>query len=212
VDGTSHVLPAFLLGMALAAAPGPVQVLILGETARTGLRGGLRVMAGANGALLLVMVVLALGFSALQPGPVALRVLRLVGGGFLIYLAVAELTELRRESRGTRAPGEPTASRSIGPTARGVLGVVVNPGAWIFFATTAATVVAQATVDGGTQAALLAAVSMTVGVSATDLGTALLGAGGRTLLGDRGLRSIRIALAIVLLAIGTAFVVQGIRG
>jgi threonine/homoserine/homoserine lactone efflux protein len=211
VGGSGHVVPAFLLGVALAAAPGPVQILILGETARTGLRGGLRVMAGANGALLVVMVTLALGFSALRPGHRLLRALRLVGGGFLIYLAVAELIELRREAQGALGRQEPPVGRAVGPTTRGILAVIVNPGAWVFFATTASTVVAQATADGGTEAALLAAVAMTAGVSLTDLLTALLGAGGRALFGDRGLRWIRTILAVVLLAIGLAFVAQAVR-
>jgi threonine/homoserine/homoserine lactone efflux protein len=210
MGGSSHILPAFLLGAALAAAPGPVQVLILGETARSGLRGGLRVMAGANGALLVVMVALALGFAALRPGPWLLRALRVVGGGFLIYLSAAELAALRHESPG--AAGERSPGRVVAPTTRGVLAVVVNPGAWIFFATTASTVVAQASAEGGTDAALLAAVAMTAGVSLTDLLTALLGAGGRALLGERALRSIRGALALILGAIGVAFLIQGLRG
>jgi threonine/homoserine/homoserine lactone efflux protein len=212
VGSSSHVVPGFLLGVALAAAPGPVQVLILGETARTGLHGGLRVMAGANGALLAVLVTLAVGFSALQPGPGVLRALRFAGGGFLVYLAMIELVELRAEAHGGRRPQELETGRSVGPTARGVLAVVVNPGAWIFFATTASTVVAQATADGGRDAALLVAVAMTAGVSLTDFVTALLGAGGRALFGDRGLRWIRGALATILLAIGIAFVAGAIRG
>ena len=80
-DWSDHIVPAFLLGAALGAAPGPVQLLILSETARGGLRRGLRVMLGANGALLAVMVALAFGFSALAPSEAVLRGLRIVGGG-----------------------------------------------------------------------------------------------------------------------------------
>jgi threonine/homoserine/homoserine lactone efflux protein len=53
----SELVPAFLLGFALGAAPGPVQLLILSQTARLGILGGLRVMLGANGTLLVVMMV-----------------------------------------------------------------------------------------------------------------------------------------------------------
>lgn len=35
-----HILPTFLLGAALGAAPGPVQLLILSETAKGGLARG----------------------------------------------------------------------------------------------------------------------------------------------------------------------------
>jgi threonine/homoserine/homoserine lactone efflux protein len=100
----------------------------------------------------------------------------------------------------------------MGPTLRGVVAVILNPGAWIFFATTASAVIADATADGGRDAAVAAALSMTLGVSLSDFMFTLLGSGGRTLVGDRGLRWIRAALSVGLGAIGIVFVVQGIRG
>lgn len=203
-----HVAPAFGLGFALGAAPGPIQLLILGETAKRGFSGGLRVMAGANGTLFAVMVALALGFSSFTPGETALRVLRIGGGLFLVWLGIQEARSLSRKASTGAAP---EAERSgLGPAARGVLGVMLNPGAWIFFATTAASVVASASADGGIATALLSATAMTVGVSASDTSFTLLGSAGRRLFGDRGLRGIRIALAIGLAAIGAAFVVGGI--
>jgi threonine/homoserine/homoserine lactone efflux protein len=185
--------------------------LLLTETAKRGPSGGLRVMLGANGTLFLVMVALAFGFSSLAPGESLLRALRVVGGGFLIYLAIDELLRVRREAVDpdvsvTEAP--PT----MGPTLRGVVAVILNPGAWIFFATTASAVIADATADGGRDAAVAAAFFMTLGVSLSDFMFTLLGSGGRTLVGDRGLRWIRAALSVGLGAIGIVFVVQGIRG
>ena len=208
---TSHIGAAFALGFALGAAPGPVQLLLLTETAKRGLSGGLRVMLGANGTLFLVMVALAFGFSSLAPSEDLLRALRVVGGAFLIYLAVDELRRVRREAVD---PGAIVAEipPTMGPTLRGVVSVVLNPGAWIFFATTASAVIADATADGGRDAAVAAAFFMTLGVSASDFMFTLLGSGGRTLVGDRGLRWIRAALSIGLGAIGLVFVAQGIRG
>ena len=205
---TSHIGPAFALGFALGAAPGPVQLLILTETAKRGFAGGVRVMLGANGTLFLVLVALAFGFSSLAPGQGLLRALRVVGGAFLIYLAIDEVRRVRREAENLTDVAPPS---TMGPTTRGVVSVVLNPGAWIFFATTASAVVADATVDGGTDVALAAAIAMTVGVSLSDLTFTLLGSGGRTLVGDRGLRWIRTALSIGLAAIGAAFIVQGLR-
>lgn len=208
---SDHIVPAFLLGAALGAAPGPVQLLILSETARGGLGRGLRVMLGANGALLAVMVALAFGFSALAPSEAVLRGLRIVGGGFLIFIAVEELRTLRAEAGGDEERRRTLPGASLGPTTRGVVSVIVNPGAWIFFATTASSVVAEATASSGRQAAVLASLAMTLGVSATDLTTTLIGTGGRAVAGERGLRWIRTGLAVALLAIGLAFVVQGLR-
>lgn len=208
---SESLIPAFALGAALGAAPGPVQVLILSETARGGITRGLRVMVGANGTLLVVMVALAFGFSALQPSEAVLRGLRVVGGGFLIYLAVVELQTLRVESVGGERPRSMPGD-GLGPTARGIVSVILNPGAWIFFATTASTVMAQATADGGRSTAVLVAITMTLGVSCTDMTATLVGTGGRALAGERGLRWVRTGLALALLAIGLAFVVQGLRG
>lgn len=210
-DVYQHAWAAFALGFALGAAPGPVQLLILSETARRGFSGGLRVMLGANGTLLAIMVVLAFGFSSLAPGEGVLRALRIVGGVFLVYLAVDELRSLRHEARVVVDDVEPQ-TRSMGPTLRGIVSVLLNPGAWIFFATTASAVIADATADGGRDAAIVAALATSIGVSCSDLLFTLVGSGGRRLVGDRGLRWIRGGLSVGLAAIGLAFIWQGARG
>jgi threonine/homoserine/homoserine lactone efflux protein len=189
-----------------------VQLLILSETAKRGLEGGLRVMLGANLTLFGILVVLALGFASLEPGPGVIRTLQAVGGSFLVWIGVVELRSIRGETRSTvDAPSQGAVAR-LGPTAKGVAAVLLNPGAWVFFATTASALMANATSDGGTGAALAAAVAMAIGVSCSDLTFTILGSGGRRLFGERGLRWIRIGLAVLLVAIGVAFLTQGIRG
>jgi len=210
--GGAGVGAAFALGFALGAAPGPVQLLILSETAKRGLEGGLRVMLGANLTLLGILVILALGFASLEPGPDVIRTLQAVGGSFLVWIGLVELRSIRDEARSTvDAPSQGAVAR-LGPTTKGVAAVLLNPGAWIFFATTASALMADATSDGGTGAALAAAVAMAVGVSCSDLTFTILGSGGRRLFGERGLRWIRLGLAALLVAIGVAFVTQAIRG
>jgi threonine/homoserine/homoserine lactone efflux protein len=210
--GGADVGAAFALGFALGAAPGPVQLLILSETAKRGLEGGLRVMLGANLTLLGILVILALGFASLEPGPGVIRTLQAVGGSFLVWIGVVEVRSIRDEVRSTvGAPSQPAVAR-LGPTAKGVAAVLLNPGAWIFFATTASALIANATSDGGTGAAVAAAVAMAIGVSCSDLTFTVLGSGGRRLFGERGLRWIRMGLAALLVVIGVAFVTQAIRG
>ena len=143
--GGAGVGAAFGLGFALGAAPGPVQLLILSETAKRGLEGGLRVMLGANLTLFGILVVLALGFASLEPGPAVIRTLQAVGGSFLVWVGVVELRSIRDESRSrVGAPSQRAVAR-LGPTAKGVAAVLLNPGAWIFFATTASALIANAT-------------------------------------------------------------------
>jgi threonine/homoserine/homoserine lactone efflux protein len=203
---------AFALGFALGAAPGPVQVLILSETAKRGFSGGLRVMLGANGTLLVIMLLLALGLSSFAPGERLLDTLRVVGGTFLVYVAVTELRSIvdLRSPRGAEGATKRTgADGRLGPTTKGIVAVVLNPGAWIFFATTASAVIADASASGGRSEAILAAIAMAVGVSASDILVTSLGTGGRALLGDRGLTWIRAGLAALLMVLGIGLVLQG---
>jgi threonine/homoserine/homoserine lactone efflux protein len=209
VSGLDHVGSAFGLGFALGAAPGPVQLLILSETSRRGLSGGLRVMLGANGTLVVVMAALAVGFSSLEPGPAGVRVLRAAGGVFLVSLGAAEILALRR---GRDAPARAGHGPSLGPTAKGVLSVALSPGAWVFFATTASAVVADAAAHGGRAAAIVAAIAMAAGVSTSDLSFALVGSGGPRVLRERGLTIVRAVLAAALIVIGIAFVWLGAFG
>ncbi len=94
------------------------------------------------------MVALALGFSSFTAGAMTLRLLRIGGGLFLVWLGAQEVRALRADA--VRV----VPTRAMGPTLRGIMGVVVNPGAWIFFATTAASVVARASADAAVGTAL----------------------------------------------------------
>ena len=60
--------------------------------------------------------------------------------------------------------------------------------------------------------ALAGALAVAIGVSCSDLTFTILGSGGRRVLGERGLRWIRTALAVALALIGVAFIVEGTRG
>lgn len=208
-DVWALAVPAFALGFALGAAPGPVQVLILSQTAQRGFGGGLRVMLGANLTLYAILLALALGLSAVTPPDWALRALRASGGAVLIWIAIVELRTIWRASPAAAPDGR---FRSLGPTAMGIVMVLLNPGAWIFFATTASTVLAGAADEGGRTAAVLAATAMALGVSVSDFTFTLLGSGGHAFFGERGLRWIRSVLAGLLGGIGIVFLAQGVLG
>ena len=60
----------------------------------------------------------------------------------------------------------------------GAFSVLVNPGAWLFFATTASAVLAAAAADGGRAAAMVTAVAMVGGVSTSDVLFSVVGSGG----------------------------------
>jgi threonine/homoserine/homoserine lactone efflux protein len=207
-EPATSFVPALAFGFALGIAPGPVQVLILSQSAKRGLAGGLRVMLGANLTLFAILIALALGLSAIEPSDTALRILAVVGGAALIVFAALDLRSIHRPASVDPA----AAAGSLGPTATGVVAVLLNPGAWLFFATTATATLAAATELGGRTGAVVTATAMAIGVSLADLVSTGLGSGGHRFLGPRGLAILRTVLGLVLIAIGIGFVVRGATG
>jgi len=204
VAALSDAAAAFGVGVALGAAPGPVQFVLLTEASRGGLRRGFRAMAGANGTFALLLVALAAGVSFLSPGPVAVRVLKVVGGAFLLFVAFSAV-----RNSGDMEGKAPRCR--LGPTPRGALAVVLNPGAWLFLATTGSAVVAAATHDGGKPLAFLTVAALMAGVAVIDGTVVVIGGGGAARLSGTAARAVRLALAAVLAGIGAWFLYQGVR-
>ncbi len=221
----SHAVTAFGLGIALGVSPGPVQILLLTESARGGIGRGFRAMLGANGTFLVLVLLLAAGVSAVSPSGTAIRVLEIAGGAFLLLIAVDaardvlrgdDVREAReaadRARREARTGGRRSRAAVMAhPTTRGVVAVLLNPGSWLFLATTASALVADAVDDGGRATAFVTVIALMAGVSVMDGITVLLG-GGSTLLAGRAGKWIRLALTLLLGAIGVVFLVRGVVG
>ena len=198
-------LAAFGLGVALGVSPGPVQLLLFSEASRGGIGRGLRAMAGANATFGVLMLLLALGLSAIEPGDTFLRVVKVIGGAFLVFLAVDAVRENRR-------PGPADAPRSgLHPTVRGIVAVVLNPGVYVFLATTGTAVVASAVEAGGRGLAVVTVFALLLGVSLMDSAMVLLGAGAHRV-SPRVLRILGDALAIAMGALGIWLIAQGAVG
>jgi threonine/homoserine/homoserine lactone efflux protein len=218
----SHAATGFGLGIALGVSPGPVQVLLLTEAARGGVGRGFRAMLGANGTFLLLLLLLAAGFSEIAPTGAAIRVLEILGGAFLLFVAVdagretmkgEDIRKAEEAAERARREARPGVRATVvaHPATRGVVAVLLNPGSWLFLATTGSALLANAVDDGGRPAAFVTAIALMAGVSVMDAVTVLLG-GGSALLTGRAGRWIRLGLTGVLGAIGVVFVVRGIRG
>src|SRR5690349_8817817 len=148
-------------------------------------------MAGANLMLGALLLALALGVSIAIPGGPLLSIMKVVGGAFLVFLAVDGF-------RGANQPIATAPTRELPPAARGALAVILNPPAWLFLATAASSLMVSATRAGGTGTAVLAAIGLLVGVAAGD-GTLVVasGLGLRRANAETG-RWVRRLLAIVL--------------
>jgi threonine/homoserine/homoserine lactone efflux protein len=198
-------LAAFGLGVALGASPGPVQLLLFSEASRGGAGRGLRAMGGANATFGAMMLLLAAGLSSLEPGETFLRVVKVIGGAFLMFLAFDATRESRR-------PHEVEETRKgLHPAVRGIVAVVLNPGVYVFLATTGTAVVASAVDQGGRGLAVVTVVALLLGVSLMDSTMVLLGAGAHRV-SDRFLRILSDVLAVAMGARGVWLVVRGIVG
>ena len=201
----AHPAAAFGLGVALGASPGPVQLLLFSEAARGGVTRGLRAMAGANATFGVMLVLLAAGLSSIEPGDAFLSAIRVIGGGFLMFLAIDALRESRRPHEVDAPPG------GLHPAVRGVVAVLLNPGAYVFLATTGAAVVAEAAHDGGRALAFVTVAALLAGVSLMDSSMVLLGTGAHRV-SQRALRILGDGLAVALGALGVWLIVQGFAG
>jgi len=197
----SILLSAFVLGVVLASSPGPVQAVLLAETSRGGRRRGFAAMLGANGALAVLLLALAGGLALVTPSGSAERLIRFGGGAFLLLLAWDAWRHAGRQA--TDAEG-----RQLHPGPRGVLAVVLNPGAWIFLATAGAALIAEAIRSGGRSFAVLTAVAMTAGVAVIDGTLVLVASEGRARLSTMGRTRLAYVLAAALAVFGAVFLVS----
>jgi threonine/homoserine/homoserine lactone efflux protein len=195
-EGLSPAVTGIGLGIALAGAPGPVQAILLAEALRGGTGRGLRALLGANLTFGVLLLILALGFSFAVPNSVVLRILQVGGGLLLVFLGI---DGFRARDDTTDAPA---ARAELPPAARGAMAVLFNPGAWLFLATAASSLLAAASQVGGRTAALGAALALLAGVAAGDITVVLAGGFGLRRAGAGVARWLRRALALALAGLG----------
>ncbi|MFD5506199.1 leucine efflux protein LeuE [Streptomyces sp. NPDC059761] len=137
-------LPTYLVGLILIILlPGPNSLYVLSVAARRGVRTGYKAAAGVFTGDAVLMVLAAAGAGALlQASPVAFGIVKLLGAGYLTWLAVgmmrgawalwrsrAERDEVA-EVAGAAAPGE--AAEGERPYRRALLISLFNPKAILF--------------------------------------------------------------------------------
>jgi threonine/homoserine/homoserine lactone efflux protein len=198
----SETAAAFGIGVALAAAPGSVQAVIVSESMRGGVARGSRALLGVHATFGAAMLALALGLTVATPAGWVLRILSAVGGLWLLWLAVDGVR--------SSAPGDAGARGGLAPEVRGALAIVLNPGAWIFLAAVASPLLAGAADDEGPATAALVAVALVVGAALGDLALVLFAGLGLRRADERVGRAVRLGLAVVLAGLGVWLLVRAI--
>jgi threonine/homoserine/homoserine lactone efflux protein len=199
---TSAVLAALGIGVALAAAPGPVQAVVLAEAVRGGLGRGLQAVAGVHATFGLLLVALAMGVSIARPHGVVLCALEMAGGALLVWLA---FDGVRSEPQG----GTGEFRRRLHPAVRGSLSIVLNPGGWLFLGAVASPLLATASQRGGTGGAVLTALALVIGAALGDVALAFAGGWGLRRMKGGVSRTIRLGLALILGGFGVWLILRG---
>jgi threonine/homoserine/homoserine lactone efflux protein len=202
----SPVLAAFGLGIGLASAPGPVQVVLVTESIRGGIGRGVRALAGVHLTFLALLLVLGLGLTVTPPGGLLLRALEVAGGIFLVWLALDGIRS------GHRARPQSEDRPRLPAAARGSLSILLNPGGWVFLAAVASPLLATAVRLEGVAGSVAAALALVLGAALGDAGVVVLGSAGLRRVGERRSLWVLRALAVLLAALGGALVVRGIAG
>lgn len=118
-----------IASVVLAFAPGPDNIFVLTQSAMNGPRAGVAVTFGLATGLVFHTLAVVLGLAALiQVSPVAFTVLKLVGAGYLLYLAWGALRAKAEDIGGENA--------HLGLAAyyrRGIIMNATNPKVSIFF-------------------------------------------------------------------------------
>ncbi len=179
---------------------------MLTESVRGGIARGAQAQFGANLTFAVLLVALALGLSLALPGGLALQTLKVIGGLFLLWLGVDGFRS--RQALELDSSGQTT----LPPVARGILAVLLNPGAWIFLATAASSLLSAAALADGKPIALFAALAMTGGVAVGDGVLVLFGGLGIRRAGHHTVLNVRRGLAVLLAGLGIWLILDGIFG
>jgi threonine/homoserine/homoserine lactone efflux protein len=115
-----------LLGLAAGFSPGPLTVLVIGETLRHGLRSGLQVAIAPILTDIPIILLAMLALERLLAGPIALGAVSLAGGVFLLWLGY----------RSTRVAGVDVSSAGGEPHSirKGIAINLLNPNPYVFWA------------------------------------------------------------------------------
>ena len=104
----AYFIQGLLLGFPAAASPGPLQAYFLSETMRVGWR---RTLPSALAPLISDLPIILLVLLILTRTPDwFLRIIRIGGGVFLLYLAASYLISFRRGSEDESTPEQPVRS------------------------------------------------------------------------------------------------------
>lgn len=198
------------MGLAVAAVPGPIIVLMIAETLRKGYLAGLSVVLGPITVDALVMIPLAL---ILQPALVLKPVqmgIGLAGGAFLVFLGFNTIRQ---------AHGEPMKlpDAQANPNNQGIflnsyrkslVAHLLNPFGYVFWATAGSSFIKQAISSVGLAGAVLFPLSFWLGALVIEAIALFFSAKGKEVLSSAAYQTVLYVCGVILVAFGILLAVR----
>jgi threonine/homoserine/homoserine lactone efflux protein len=142
---TTALASGILLGLSCGLAPGPLMTLVLAQSLRHGAREGCKIALVpllTDAPIILVALVLAARLAALQKW---LGVLSIVGGAFVLFLAIDAFRAEQLNAEGADVPARSWL--------KGILVNLLSPHPWLFWLTVGAATLARAMAESSWAAA-----------------------------------------------------------
>jgi threonine/homoserine/homoserine lactone efflux protein len=130
---SSLLIQFVIAAVVICVVPGPDQLFIVATAATRGVRAGLAAAFGMASGMVVHTTLLALGLAALlRSAPDALVVVRVIGAGYLMFLAVHEFRAASTRSTSTAHEGH-RGERMRAAWVRGLLTNLANPKVVLFY-------------------------------------------------------------------------------
>jgi len=201
---------SFVIGFSGAVMPGPLLVVGIAETPRSGWKTGPIISVGHAIAEIFVVVLLALGASLLATMPIVAQSIAIVGGLALIIMAVMMI----RDTLGNRlnySVDDTDRKSSSHLAGKGITATLSNPYWFIWWATVGLALLMQSQQYG-----IWGPIAFYFGHILSDffwytLVTIIIWKGRSILIGT-GMKILLLSCSAFLLYLGGLFVINGIRG
>ncbi len=189
------------IGLAAGVSPGPLLLLVIIQTLRSGWRAG--ALTAVAPLITDVVVIVGALFVLSRLPEWVLDALGVFGGAYVIWLAI----ETWRSVDSALVVGDQTPGAQTGALRRAVLVNLLSPHPWITWATVMGPLVVEAATSGAGMGALLV-VGFYVTLVGSKLLVALLVARGRHFVVGRGYRVLMGSASLLLLGAGAVLVAQ----
>ncbi len=202
---------SFLVGLLGAASPGPLLAFNIREAVRHGFLAGPFVATGHALLELVVVIILALGLTQVLGSSMAVAVIGILGGAFLLWMAWGMLRHPDQGAPGASEHGHRTAGHQVRePVMGGVLVSLSNPYWTVWWVTVGAALMTRS-LKLGTPGVVAFYVGHIMADFAWYTLVAAALASGRRLITPKVYAGIMMACGAFLAVIGGYFIVTGAR-